>query len=253
MSRVNTTITGLDELIEGGFLENDVILVTGGPGSGKSTFGIQYIIGGIVEFNEPGIYVTLEETPVRVIRNMWRYGWDLEKHVRENMLRIIQSNPIQFKDFIKKESHSSAIRVNPEGYMLENIINQIQSMVDEIGAKRLFIDSITSLKISSDESMVRFTIMEMIKNLENLDCTTVISSEVKEDYGTFTVEEYLCEGVIRLHIFRTGGTKERAVEILKMRGVKHDEFLHPYSINDNGLIIYPNDSVIFDKENIINL
>ncbi|TFH41149.1 MAG: circadian clock protein KaiC, partial [ANME-2 cluster archaeon] len=46
MSRVNTTITGLDELIEGGFLENDVILVTGGPGSGKSTFGIQYIIGG---------------------------------------------------------------------------------------------------------------------------------------------------------------------------------------------------------------
>jgi KaiC/GvpD/RAD55 family RecA-like ATPase len=252
MSRVNTTITGLDELIEGGFVENDVILVTGGPGSGKSTFGIQYIVGGIIEFNEPGIYVTLEETPVRVIRNMWRFGWDLERHVRENMLRIIQSNPVQFKDFIKKESHLLATSVNPEGYMLENIIKEIQSMVDEIGAKRLFIDSITSLKISSDESMVRFTIMEMIKNLENLDCTTVISSEVKEDDGTFTVEEYLCEGVIRLHMFRTDGAKERAVEILKMRGVKHDEFLHPYAINENGLEVYPTDSVIIDKGNIIN-
>lgn len=251
MSRINTTITGLDDLIEGGFVENDVILVTGGPGSGKSTFGIQYLVGGIIEFNEPGIYVTLEETPARVIRNMWRYGWDLERHVRENMLRIIQLNPIHYNDFIKKESHSSVIRVNPDGYMLENMIHQIQLRINEIGARRLFIDSITSLKISRNEYVVRFTIMELIKNLENLDCTTVISSEIREERSSFNVEEYLCEGVIRLHVFKTGLTKERAVEILKMRGVKHDEFLHPFALNENGLIIYPTDSVIFDKENLI--
>jgi KaiC/GvpD/RAD55 family RecA-like ATPase len=253
MSRVHTSIMGLDELIEGGFVENDVILVTGGPGSGKTTFGIQFIVGGIIEWNEPGIYVTLEETPVRVIRNMWRYGWDMERHVRENKLRIIQANPVQFKDFIRKETNSTAIRLDPEGYMLENMINQIQLMIDEIGARRIFIDSITSLKISKDEYMVRFTIMEMIKNLENLDCTILLSSEIQEYDSKFMVEEYLCEGVIRLHVFRTGGTKEKAVEILKMRGVKHDEFLHPYSISDDGLIIYPTDAVIFNKEDIINL
>lgn len=252
MSKVNTSIPGLDELIEDGFVENDVILITGGPGSGKTTFGIQYLLGGIIEWGEPGIYVTLEETPVRVIRNMWRYGWDMERFVRENMLRIIQGTPIQFRDFIEIDTHSAAVKVNPEGYLLENLLNQIQSMIDDIGAKRIFIDSITSLKMSSDESMVRYTIMEMIKNLENLDCTTLISSEIRDNYNTFIAEEYLCEGVIRLHMFRTGGNRVRAIEILKMRGVKHDEILHPYSITDNGIVVYPNDSVIFDEENIIN-
>jgi len=252
MSRTITSIPGFDELIEGGFVENDVILVTGGPGAGKTTFGIQYLMGGIIEQDQPGIYVTMEETPIRVIRNMWRFGWDMEKFVRENMLRIVQVNPVQFKDFIKPESHSSTIKVDAEGYMLENMMNQVQSMIKEISAKRLFIDSITSLKISTSESMVRFTIMEMIKNLENLDCTTLLSSEIKGNDGDFTVEEYLSEGVIKLHVIRTGMNKERAIEILKMRGVKHDELLHPYSITEMGIIIHPNDSVIIDRENIVN-
>ena len=61
MTRIPTAIPGLDELIEGGFIENDVILLTGGPGAGKSTFGVQFLYEGIVKYNEPGLYVTLEE------------------------------------------------------------------------------------------------------------------------------------------------------------------------------------------------
>ncbi len=252
MSGVSTSIPGLDELIEGGFVENDVILITGGPGSGKTTFGIQYLMGGIIEHNEPGIYVTMEETPVRVIRNMWRFGWDMEQMVRENMLRIIQLNPIQYKNFIRIDKHNAAIQLDPEGHILENMMEQLQSTIHEINAKRLFVDSITSLKINPEESIVRFRIMELIKNLENLDCTTLASSEIIEHGGKFTVEEYLCEGVIRLHVFRVGGTREHAIDILKMRGIKHDERLHPYSITNTGIVVYPSDIVIFDEENIIN-
>ena len=252
MSGVNTSIPGLDELIEGGFVENDVILITGGPGSGKTTFGIQYLMGGIIEYNEPGIYVTMEETPVRVIRNMWRFGWDMEQMVRENMLKIIQLNPIQYKNFIREDKHHAAIQLDPGGHMLENMMEQLQSTIHEINAKRLFVDSITSLKINPDESIVRFRIMELIKNLENLDCTTLASSEIIEYGGKFTVEEYLCEGVIRLHVFRVGGNRERAIEILKMRGIKHDEQLHPYSITNTGIVVYPSDIVIFNEDNITN-
>lgn len=244
MNRVCTSIPGLDDLIEGGFVENDVILITGGPGTGKTTFGIQYLVGGIKDNNEPGIYVSFEETPARVIRNMWRFGWDLEQHVRENMLRIIQVDPIRYKDFIMKEAHSAAIQLKPEGNMLKSTLDQVQLMIKEIKARRLFIDSITSLKISPDESMVRFTIMEMIKNLEKLDCTTLLSSEIIKENSSFSVEEYLCEGVIKLHVFRIGGNREKAIEILKMRGVKHDEIMHPYTIIDNGIVVFPTDSVI---------
>ena len=252
MSGVNTSIPGLDELIEGGFVENDVILITGGPGSGKTTFGIQYLMGGIIEYNEPGIYVTMEETPVRVIRNMWRFGWDMEQMVRENMLKIIQLNPIQYKNFIRQDKHHAAIQLDPEGYMLENMMEQLQNTIHEINAKRLFVDSITSLKINPEESIVRFRIMELIKNLENLDCTTLASSEIIEYDGKFTVEEYLCQGVIKLHVFRVAGNRERVIEILKMRGIKHDELLHPYSITNTGIVVYPSDTVIFNDENIIN-
>ena len=252
MSGVNTSIPGLDELIEGGFVENDVILITGGPGSGKTTFGIQYLMGGIIDYNEPGIYVTMEETPVRVIRNMWRFGWDMEQMVRENMLKIIQLNPVQYKDFVRQDKHHAAIQLDTEGHILENMMEQLQSTIHEINAKRLFIDSITSFKINPEESIVRFRIMELIKNLENLDCTTLASSEIIEYGGKFTVEEYLCEGVIRLHVFRVGGNRERAIEILKMRGIKHDEGLHPYSITNTGIVVYPSDIVIFNEDNITN-
>jgi KaiC/GvpD/RAD55 family RecA-like ATPase len=252
MSGVNTSIPGLDELIEGGFVENDVILITGGTGSGKTTFGIQYLMGGIIDYNEPGIYVTMEETPVRVIRNMWRFGWDMEQMVRENMLKIIQLNPVQYKDFVRQDKHHAAIRLDTEGHMLENMMDQLQSTIHEINAKRLFIDSITSFKVNPEESIVRFRIMELIKNLENLDCTTLASSEIIEYDGKFTVEEYLCQGVIKLHVFRVAGNRERVIEILKMRGIKHDELLHPYSITNTGIVVYPSDTVIFNEENIIN-
>lgn len=252
MAGVHTSIPGLDELIEGGFVENDVILITGGPGSGKTTFGIQYLMGGIIEYDEPGIYIAMEESPVRVIRNMWRFGWDMEQMVRKNMLRIIQLNPVQYKHFIGQDEHHAAIQLDTEGHMLENLIEQLQDCIHEIKAKRLFIDSITSLKINPEASIVRFRIMELVKNLENLDCTTLVSSEIIKHDDKFTVEEYLCEGVIRLYIFRVSGNRERAIEILKMRGVKHDEKLHPYSITNNGIVVYPSDTVILDEANIIN-
>jgi KaiC/GvpD/RAD55 family RecA-like ATPase len=74
MGNVKSAIPGLDELIEGGYVENDVILITGGPGAGKTTFGIQYLVGGVIHYNEPGVLVVMEETPSRMIRESWRFG-----------------------------------------------------------------------------------------------------------------------------------------------------------------------------------
>ncbi len=243
MTRVPTAIPGLDELIEGGFIENDVILLTGGPGAGKSTFGIQFLYDGIKNYGDNGVYVTLEESPARIIRNMWRHNWDLERPIKENKLRIIRANPIAYGRYIKESIQAEGI-TDVETATVENLLKQIFAQVKEIGAKRLFIDSITSLKISSDETTVRHMIMEFIKNLENFDCTTLITSELHSNVEEFSVEEYLSEGVIRLHVSRVGGNRVRAIEIIKMRGVKHDEILHPYAITDEGIVVYPSETVI---------
>ncbi|MCD4702881.1 MAG: circadian clock protein KaiC [Methanosarcinaceae archaeon] len=236
MMRVPTSIPGFDELVEGGFVENDVILVTGGPGAGKTTFGIQYLYEGISRYNEPGIYLTLEESPARTIRNMWRFNWDLERLIKEDKLRIISADrPIYEKH--SYQSINSDSNSDERETTIETLIKNIAYQMHEIGAKRLVIDSITSLKISADPVEVRHLILGFITQLEKLDCTTLVTSELPDKSENFSVEEYLVEGVVRLHTFRVGGRKNRAIEILKMRGVKHDEQIHHYSITDNGIII----------------
>ena len=245
MGKVKTAIPGLDELIEGGYVEYDVILVTGGPGSGKTTFGVQYLVEGARTFNEPGVLVCMEETPSRIIRDMWRFGWEMEKLISQKKLKIIYANPFTYTKFVKtlqdRPGNVIAARKN-----IGDIFEQIQIEVEEIHAKRIFIDSITSLKISPDQSEVRHTISEFIKNLEFLDCTTVLSSEMQGEQS-FNVEEYLSSGVIRLHVFRVEGNRVKAIEILKMRGVKHDETLHPYEIREKGIVVYPGETVMNDE------
>lgn len=245
MGKVKTAIPGLDELIEGGYVENDVILVTGGPGAGKTTFGIQYMVGGAVSYNEPGVLVVMEETPSRIIRDTWRFGWDIEKLVAQKKLKIIYANPFKYTKFVKTPENSP-VSVIAGSKNVGDIFMQIQMEVAAIKAKRVFVDSITSLKLSSDDSEVRQVVSEFIKNLEYLDCTTLMTSEV---YGrnSFSVEEYLASGVIRLHVFRVGGSRVKAIEILKMRGVRHDETLHPYEIQEKGIIVHPNETVMNDE------
>src|SRR3990172_5666111 len=187
MGKIRKDIPGLDELIEGGYVENDVILVTGGPGTGKTTFGVQYLVEGVRNFNEPGVLVVMEETPSRIIRDMWRFGWDIEKLISQKKLKIIYANPFTYTKFVKtlqdRPGNVIASRKN-----ISDIFEQIQVEVEAISAKRIFVDSITSLKISPDQSEVRHKISEFIKNLEFLDCTTLMSSEIQGEQS-FNVEE----------------------------------------------------------------
>jgi KaiC/GvpD/RAD55 family RecA-like ATPase len=251
MARVPTGIPGFDKLIEGGFIENDVILLTGGPGAGKSTFGSQYLYAGITSYNEPGVYVTFEETPARIMRNMWRYGWDMERLIKENRLRIIRVDPIAYGRYIKKTLEPD--KQDHDNATLETVLKQIYTSMKEINAKRLFIDSLTSLKLSSDPVDVRHIILEFIKNIESFDCTTLITSEMNMNPDNFSVEEYLAEGVICLKVNRIAGERIRSLEILKMRGVKHDEVLRPYVITDNGIFVYSSDSVIGKEADVFSL
>ena len=90
MNRVPTGITGLDALIEGGIPEGRSLLVSGGTGTGKTIFGLQYLYFGAKKYNEPGIYVTLDERPDLIRQDMIRFGWDLRKLEDENMLHVLK-------------------------------------------------------------------------------------------------------------------------------------------------------------------
>ncbi|MHA2602834.1 MAG: ATPase domain-containing protein, partial [Candidatus Thorarchaeota archaeon SMTZ1-83] len=89
IERVKTGIPGLDELIEGGFPRGDTILIAGRAGTGKSIMANQFLYKGATEYDEPGVLVTLEESPLLIKRNMMRFGMDLDALVKEKKLAIV--------------------------------------------------------------------------------------------------------------------------------------------------------------------
>ena len=240
MVRISSGISGLDEMLGGGFPKNRIVLVRGGPGSGKTTLCMQFVVDGAIK-NERGIYVTLEE-PVDLIReNMKLFGWNLEDYEEKGMLRLVDGSKLVSKDF-SSEGHDHQSRL-----VMKGITDILKHSVAQFGAKRLAIDPITSAVIQQRyPTDKRFEILELIGTLRKLDCTSLISSELSSSAGDgdFYVEEYLADGVIvltkDLHDFKL----IRTTRIEKMRGVKHDDQPRKYAIEDNGIVIYHTEPVI---------
>jgi len=256
IKRIETGIPGLDELLGGGFPKGRSILLTGGAGTGKSIFGIQYLYNGIVKYGENGILVTLEE-PTEVIReNMKTFGWNLKELEDENQLAIIDAAPIRYKDSkADTERYKLAHKPHPILGEREFGIQDITSLIHEnrrkIDAKRLVFDSLTTLILHhSDLFAIRQDILTLIKTLKISDISSILIAEspTGDEIGRFGVEPFLAEGVIILSMIRRGNTRIRALDIYKMRGTTHSMDSTLFGITNEGIIIYPGEKVFRDDQ-----
>ena len=240
MERVETGIVGLDEMLGGGFLPNRIILVRGGPGSGKTTFALQFMVEGVKK-RERGIYVTLEE-PLNLIKtNMKLFGWDLQDLETKGALKTIDGSSLAYKPSSNRTYGNSGSRL-----LITQLANQIKQAVENFKAKRLAVDPITSAVIHQRfPTDKRDEIIELVKTLRNIECTSIITSEFSSPSGEgeFYVEEYLADGVIilskTLHNFKVIKT----IRVEKMRGVQHDDQPRKYEIGDNGFLAYHTEPV----------
>ena len=140
--KVRTGIPGFDSIISGGFKEGRSIILSGPPGGGKTTFGMQFLHAGAKDFDEPGIFVTLSESPNEIKNDFKIYGWDIQKLIDEGKLLIIDARPFKMEDgFVALDE--SLYRGETLPYM--HLTQLILSTVKRIGAKRVVIDSITVL------------------------------------------------------------------------------------------------------------
>jgi len=105
LKRVKTGIPGVDEMLGGGIIQNSVVIVSGSPGIGKSNFAMQYIVNGATKYNEPGIYLTVEDTPENVKNYGAAFGWDIDKLEKEGKIAIV-AQPIYGGDEDKKKQQS---------------------------------------------------------------------------------------------------------------------------------------------------
>lgn len=219
--RTTTGIPGLDKLLEGGVPSKTITLLSGSCGSGKSTFAMQFLHYGAKYCNEPGVYVTLEEDPDSLIRNMSMFGWDIEGLMRQRKLLIIK----------------------PEVYKFDSIKQIISDAIEKIRAKRLVVDSYSVLlTYFKDPYEIRSGLVQLDRAIRKMSCTALVISDISESSLTFSttgVEEFIVDGLIVLYLVKAPGNpyeySMRALTVRKMRATNHPLDLHKFSIGPSGI------------------
>ncbi len=218
--RIQTGITGVDELIDGGFNPGQVILLTGTTGTGKTNFSLQYLHGGAKK-GDKCLYVSFEEPIENIKINAKKVGLDFEKFEKDGSVLFVRYDP----------------------FHAEDIYDLIESNIKKIGANRVVIDSISALGLYvRDAAEIRRMIFNISLLLRKLNCTSVITSEIlpmQNALSRFGVEEFVSDGILVLYYLRTEAQFARSITVWKMRGSKHSHKMHPYDITDHGVIVYP--------------
>ena len=248
---VPTGIPGLDDILGGGYPRSRVILITGGPGSGKTTMSLQFLIDGVERFDERGVFISLEESKYHLITEMANFGWDLEKYEKKNQLAIVDASPLRQitkeKDGeITSNEEQRDLRIRGPEFSVQALSTVIRSYARVTRATRIVIDPITSLSFQfPDPQQRRTAAIDLLDSLMSMGTTNLITSEMGNQTSglanqrEIAAEEYLCHGVIVLHNSHIPGRGVvTALEIEKMRETKHDRQLHPYSITEKGMNVF---------------
>ncbi|AAL82055.1 KaiC domain-containing protein [Pyrococcus furiosus DSM 3638] len=232
--RVKTGIPGMDEILHGGIPERNVVLLSGGPGTGKSIFSQQFLWNGL-QMGEPGIYVALEEHPVQVRQNMAQFGWDVRKYEEEGLFAMVDA----FTAGVGKSKEYEKYIVHDLTDIRE-FIEVLRQAIRDINAKRVVVDSVTTLYINKP-AMARSIILQLKRVLAGTGCTSIFVSQIsvgERGFGGPGVEHGV-DGIIRLDLDEIDGELKRSLIVWKMRGTSHSMKRHPFDITDKGIIVYP--------------
>jgi circadian clock protein KaiC len=221
--RVSTDIKGLDEMLQGGFLPQTANLVEGPPGTGKSTFGMQFIYNGIHYHDEPGLILTFEEFPQQYYRDAESFGWDFRELEREGKLRVIMTSP--------EVSRSD----------LESVGGTIETLAREMGARRILVDSISHFdQLTTDSIEFRSTVYGFINSLKREGLTSVLTRESAVLLGGEEEENliaYVVDSYIMLRYVEIESAIRKALLVLKLRGSDHAKDIRQFEITSQGLEI----------------
>lgn len=250
IARVPSGIPGLDEMIEGGFPRGRMALIAGGPGTGKSTFGMQFLHDGASRFNEPGLYLSLEETKKDIIENFSRYGWKFDNVEILSIIPQKLTTVEETKFMVPTIELESGGPLSMKRFSIELVKDFIKKKVKEHGVKRIVIDSIPSLAMSvEDQFSIRQEILQLNNLLQELDCTSIVLTEIPEGQKSasmYGVEEFMAPAVIIIYNVKKGGKRVRGLEVLKMRGTNHSQDIVMIDMDENGIQVFPGESLDFN-------
>jgi len=229
MERIPSGIRGLDKVIEGGFEKNSIILVSGGGGSGKTIFGISFLLEGIKKFDETAVYISFEENKDKFYRHMFRFGWDLADLEKKGKFIFIKYTPEKIAKVVKEGG------------------TEIGKELKELNAKRIVIDSLSAYTVMFEkESEQRKMLVDLFEMIEGWDCTAIVIAEENPSLEKYhsSVMGFMADAIVYLYnIIKDNRSLIRGMQIAKMRGTRHASNIFPFSIGDKGIEAYPDDSL----------
>ena len=237
-----TGVQGLDELLNGGFPDGRVILIIGGPGSGKTILASQFLYKGISDYNENGIFVSLDETKEHYYGEMQGFGWDFAKAEQEKKFAFIDATKMSRAAMLREKLSLETQSLRGKQLQIDKLVEKIEYAIDEINAKRVVLDTLATLfHRFPDPIERRVAVVDLIESLSELKITTLITTELGRLSldREVSVEEYLAHGVILMQTLFNAGVTSRALQVVKMRGTKTNSNLVPYTIDNTGIEIFP--------------
>lgn len=232
-----TGVEGLDEITEGGFPKGRPTLICGGAGCGKTLLSMQFLIKGITEFDEPGVFMSFEEPSNDLSLNVRSLGFDLEKLKAEKKLVV---------DHVRVER--SEIEEAGE-YDLDGLFVRLGYAIDTVKAKRVVLDTLESLFAGLDnQAILRAELRRLFHWLKDRGVTAVITGERGE--ATLTrqgLEEYVSDCVIMLDHRVIEQVSTRRLRVIKYRGSTHGTNEYPFLIDEDGISVLPITSLKLDN------
>ena len=222
MERVKTGIPGLDEMMHGGFLPQTANLIEGAPGTGKSTFGMQFIYNGITKYDEPGLIITFEEFPQQYYRDAESFGWDFRKLEAQGRLKVIMTSP-------EVTRHD-----------LESVGGMIETMTAEMGVRRILVDSLSQFeRLTTDPMELRSLQYGFINALKREGLTSVLTRESLTLFGQTDDGEnslaFIADSYLLLRYVEIESAIRKALLVLKLRGSDHAKDIRQFEITSHGI------------------
>ena len=224
-SRLSSGEAELDAMLNGGYVEGTVTLVSGAPGVGKTTLGIQFLKAGI-DAGETGLFISFEEFPSSLIRDAKGLGWDLKQMEKENQLRLIFTSP---------EVFLGSLQVTD---------GPVAQAIRTMGPTRAVIDSATHFRrMSEDPAKLRDIYNTLINALKRDRITALMLDEdaniSKPRDGRMPALPFVVDSVFLMRYVEVDSAISRALTVLKMRGSQHEKSIRPYEIKKGGLKLKP--------------
>ena len=217
-------IRGLDEMLQGGLIAGSIALVRGAPGTGKTTFGMQFLHEGVKAHDEAGLLVTFEQFPHTLYRDALAHGWNLRAMEEAGMLRVVFTSPQVFLT------------------SLQAPVSPISTAIRDMDVRRAVIDSVTQFQtLTRDPMELRTHYNHLMNGLRREGITSLLLSEEggpdlsRSDRGRLA---FAADAVILLRYVEIDSVMQRAVAVLKARGSDHDKNIRRFEIKGDGVSVH---------------